>query len=220
LKQSTHEGIVLRLVKTTGGKRMVTIFTKDAGKLGAGTNISEKSKSKSTLAIRPFSRSEFHIEEKGAGYLRVKSADLIESHFALSEDPDKYSEGSLAIEFTDRLLPDGIAAADVYALLSEHLRLLCLRKKNYRLLSCAFLLKVLDVSGVLPDAGGVRDGALQSNSDFDILDVIEFLRDSPLEQMGGLMLEEAMCDQVFAYLRGLAAEHLGIGYLKSDALLK
>ena len=48
------EAIVLRQVKTVGGRRMILLFSKKFGKISVGTNATEGGKSKSALAIRPF----------------------------------------------------------------------------------------------------------------------------------------------------------------------
>ena len=40
------EGIVLRQTKISGGRRMILIFTKQYGKISAGTSLNEKGKGK------------------------------------------------------------------------------------------------------------------------------------------------------------------------------
>ena len=48
------EGIILRQVKATGGRRMVSVFTKNYGKISVGTNLNERSnKTRAALAIFP-----------------------------------------------------------------------------------------------------------------------------------------------------------------------
>ena len=51
---SETTGIILKQVKTVKGIRMLKVFTREFGKISAGTSMSEKGKSKSALAIRPF----------------------------------------------------------------------------------------------------------------------------------------------------------------------
>lgn len=213
-------GVVVRLVKTTGGRRMVTIITREAGKIGAGSSISEKGKSKSALAVRPFSLSLFRLEEKRKGFVWIKSAEVIDSHFALAEDADRYAEAAFALEFTDRLLPEGIAAEGIFDLLTAHLSLLSSRKRNFRLATVAFLIKVFDISGIMPDEGSIRSALLPSNGDFDIFAIVEFIRNNPLDRLSGLTLEPAKCNAIYSFLRGFAEEHLEIGKLKSDVLSK
>ena len=44
------EGIVLRQVKTSYGRRMVLLFSKKYGKISAGTSIAEKGRNRSTTS--------------------------------------------------------------------------------------------------------------------------------------------------------------------------
>jgi DNA repair protein RecO (recombination protein O) len=205
----------MRLVKMPGGRRMVTIFTRESGKVGAGTAISERGKSKSALAIRPFSLSVFSIDEKRKDFLWIRSAELSESHFAVAEDEERYAEASFALEFTDRLMPEGVPDERVYDLLCEHLPLLIARKRNFRLATVGFLVKVFDALGVLP---GEEELRLPMEGGFDILTIVEFIRNNPLSRLSGLTLEAAKCDAIYNFLRSFAAEHLEIGRLKSDVL--
>ena len=48
------EGIVLRQVKISYNRKMILLFSRKYGKISAGTNIGEKGKSRSSLAIKPF----------------------------------------------------------------------------------------------------------------------------------------------------------------------
>ena len=43
------EGINLRQTKTLNGSRMITLFSKNYGKIGAGTSLSERGKNRSSL---------------------------------------------------------------------------------------------------------------------------------------------------------------------------
>ena len=47
-------GIVLRQVKTIGGRRMISLFTEQYGKIGAGVTVSERGKSRNAAAMSPF----------------------------------------------------------------------------------------------------------------------------------------------------------------------
>ena len=60
------EGIILRQTKISGGRRMVSIFTKKFGKIGAGTNLNERSKGKQALALRPFTHGTYEFFKRGA----------------------------------------------------------------------------------------------------------------------------------------------------------
>ena len=59
------EGIIFRQVKATGGRRMILLFTKKYGKISAGSNINEKGRTKSALAMRPFTYGTYELYKTG-----------------------------------------------------------------------------------------------------------------------------------------------------------
>ena len=48
------EGIVLKQIKTVGGRRMIVLLSARYGKISAGSRINEGGRNKSALAMRPF----------------------------------------------------------------------------------------------------------------------------------------------------------------------
>ena len=93
----TYEGIVFRQTKIMGGRRMVLVFTREEGKISAGTHISEKSKGGAALAIRPFAHGYYNITEKREGTRSISSAETICARFELGEDADRFAEASFAL---------------------------------------------------------------------------------------------------------------------------
>ena len=61
----TTEGIVLKQNKIANNRRMIVVFTKDYGKISAGTGLSERGRNRSALALRPFTYSEYEIFKIG-----------------------------------------------------------------------------------------------------------------------------------------------------------
>lgn len=74
----SSEGIVLKQRKIANNRRMITVFTKNYGKISCGTSLSEKSKGKAALAIRPFTYAEYDIF-KGRDYYNINSAQTKKS---------------------------------------------------------------------------------------------------------------------------------------------
>ncbi len=243
------QAIVLRQIKTLNSRRMILLFSEDYGKVSAGTSISEKGKSKSALAMRPFTLSRFDITEN-KGYLNIRSADTIKSYYKIADDLDKFANASYVLEFTEKLLPEAVKSKALFSLLKTYLNILEGRKKSYETLTLAFLIKAMQISGVAPqlekcivcgeanppaffhmeDAGFICEncsGGQENNGynsllykiNFDIVNVLNFLMENPLERVKSLELRPELLGKLREIIKEYTAYHLDIGNIKSEALL-
>ena len=229
----TYEGIVIRQTKIAGGRRMILVFTREEGKVSAGTHISEKSKGGAALAIRPFSYGHYTMAEKSTGIRSISAAETLDAHFALGKDPDRFTEASFALEFTDKVLPDNAGAPAIFDLLKSYLDMLSTRKVDFRLLTISYLIKVMQELGVFPDTASLKEdpastakepaspavGLLLSGLNDDILNTIVFIAEQPLERMDALTLESEKEGAVFGIIKAFAHEYLELGAIKSERIL-
>jgi len=207
---------------------MILVFTREDGKVSAGTHISEKSKGGAALAIRPFAYGHYTMSVKNSGTRSISAAETLDAHFSLGEDPDRFAEASYALEFTDKILPENAGAPAIFDLLKKHLSMLSIRKTDFRLLTIAYLVKVMQELGVFPDvntlSGGEDkvlspEGRLLSGLNDDILNTIIFIAEQPLERMEALRLEEKKEEAVFGVIKAFAHEYLELGTIKSERIL-
>ncbi len=143
------EGIVLRQVKTSYGRRMVLLFSKKYGKISAGTSIAEKGRNRSSLALRPFTYGRYEMFKNRESY-NINSADVIRSYYGIGEDVDKYMNGAYVLEFTERILSDEVPAPGIFSLLIDFFDMLENRSRGIGTLVLAYQTKVLRYSGVMP----------------------------------------------------------------------
>jgi DNA repair protein RecO (recombination protein O) len=211
------EGIVLRQTKTLKGRRMISLLTDVCGKISAGTNISERGKSKSAIAVRPFTRGRYVIG-KGRGYSNITSAEAIKSYYSIGENYDKYVNASLVLEFAGRMLPEEAPAPELWEATSKFMDIMEGRGRAYRTLTAAWLVKALGTSGVLPDADNFGEDKLFSSLGFDKLDALAYLMGNPIEKMAALALDEDVAGALIRALLRFAEQHLDIGNLKSEVL--
>ena len=73
------EGIVLRQVKAAGGRRMISLFSKKFGKISVGTGMTEGGRSKTALAVRPFSYGRYELFKSRDNY-NLNSGHVIKSY--------------------------------------------------------------------------------------------------------------------------------------------
>jgi DNA repair protein RecO (recombination protein O) len=143
------EGIVLRQTKILKGRRMITLFSKEYGKLGAGTNIAGRGPGKSELAIRPFTHGNYNLK-KSRGVWHINGAEVLRGFYRIAEDPDKFANCSYALEFTEKLLPEESPAPELFALLTEYFDMMERRRKKFDALTVAFLFKAICLWGAAP----------------------------------------------------------------------
>lgn len=144
------EGIVLRQRKIANNRRMIVLFTKRYGKLSAGTSINEKSKSRSALALRPFTYAEYDIF-KGRDSYSINSAQVLKSFYSIGEDVDRFLTASVCIEYLDKVLGEGEAMPHLFDLTLEFLQSVSQAGKSAETLLLAYIFKTLKMLGVAPE---------------------------------------------------------------------
>ena len=111
----TAEGIVLRQRKIANNRRMIVLFTKQYGKISAGTSVNEKSRSKAALALRPFTYAEYDIFRGREAY-SINSAQAKKSFYSIGEDIDRFMAASAFIEYLDKVLGEEEPMPKLYEL--------------------------------------------------------------------------------------------------------
>lgn len=208
------EGIIIRQTKTLKGRRMILMLTDKFGKISAGTSISERGKSKSALSIRPFTHGRYQLNTS-KGFTNISSGEVIHSYYGLAENYDKFVNASFSLEFTSKILPENANANYYFTILQEYLSMIEARKRSFSTVTNAYLIKLLQHSGVLPEADIFEADELLSTLDSDIVNLILFFRNNPLSCTEKLALQSDKGTQLLRFLVSYAEQHLDIGPLKS-----
>lgn len=143
------EGIILRQIKTVGGRRMLLLFSRKYGKISVGTSIAEGGKNKSALATRPFTYGRYELF-KGRNSYNLNNAQVLKSYYAFGEDLDKYMAASYVLELTEKLLTEELPQPAVFRLLADFMAALEARSKKHDTLVLAYMVKLLDALGTMP----------------------------------------------------------------------
>ena len=164
------EGIIFRQTKTMNNRRMVLLFSQKYGKISAGTGISEKGRSKSALAMRPFTHGKYELY-KGRDSYNINGAEVIKSYYRIGEDVEKYMCCSYVLEFTEKLLPEDVPAPELFRMLTDFLDVMMRRTKKYESLVTAYQVKSLQYSGSMPQVSAcVRCGKRGAPAAFSVKD--------------------------------------------------
>ena len=221
------EGIVLKQVKTVNGRKMLTIFTKKYGKVSVGTNLTEGGKNKTALSIRPFTYANYEFFKSRESY-NLNSGPVIESFYSIGEDLDKYMASNYALELTEKVLEEEMPNSKLFLHLTDFLREIEKRNTKQRTLLIAYMVKLLDDTGVLPnldDEEALNESlteeltSLISHSKFDIIKILKYMDKEPLSKLRGIALEDEIEEDSFNILKKYIGFHLNIFNLKSENVM-
>lgn len=243
------EGLILRQTRITRGRRMIVLFSKKYGKISAGSNLNEKGRSRSALAMRPFTHGRYELYKKGT-FFNINGAETIESHYRIGEDIDKYLYASYCLELTDQMLGEGEPAPGLFHLTCDLLTAMEHRSRKYMTLVLAYEIKALKQLGLLPEldqciscgkekppaafsisGGGIlcsdcrreaeksQAGSLIYDIDFGIVNVLKYFLGHPLERLEKLALNDNNSQTIRFLLREYLRYHMQIDTLKSEELI-
>lgn len=244
--QLQTEGIVLRQIRATGGRRLLSVFTKKYGKISIGTNLNQKSRTKAALAVKPFTLGNYHIF-KNRDYYNLDGGETIRSYYGIGEDVNKYMCASYALELTYRLLPEGMAMVDIFENLKKFLKTMEKRPIGHELLVIAYEIKLLRSLGTFPildrcvccgekkkldyftvtDGGGLCSTCKEKQQDrliyedkFGIIEVISYLDKKDFSDFEKITLDREKSLEIHKVLRDYIAYHFEVMDLKSEVIFK
>ena len=144
------EGIVLRQRKIAGNRRIIVIFTRKYGKISAGTSITEKSRNKAALALRPFTFAEYELF-KGREIYSINSASVRRSYYSIGEDLQRFMTASSFLEYLDKVTGEGEPMPGLFDLAMDFLDSVSRASSSAETLLFAFIVKSLRLLGVSPE---------------------------------------------------------------------
>jgi len=142
------EGIVLRSIKLGEADRIVTIYTRDNGKIRAVAKGVRKTKSRFGGRLEPYARIQLLIY-RGRNLDTITSADILEAFPSLTKDYTRLASAAAMAELVEKITPDRESSFSTYSLLLGGLR--SLAGDDGGAAVPAFLMKVLSISGYHPE---------------------------------------------------------------------
>lgn len=146
------EAIVLKAKHMREADTLITLFTKEQGKVQVLAKGLRKMKSRYGAKLEMFTHNEVMLFQKTErDLLKVTGCKMIHSFYSLRESFFKYSLGSYFLELTDRLTEYKQVNEELFVLLGRSLGLMDARvlktRENYLQLWNWFALQILDLSG-------------------------------------------------------------------------
>ncbi len=150
------DAIVLRSLRYSEADRILHLYTRERGRIGAIAKGVRKTRSRFGARLEPLSHVQLVLHE-GSGELHtVTGAELVRSHHATREDPYRLNVGLIGAEAMLRLFAEPEPNPRAFAALTRFLDLLDEAPAGERgrtaldALALSFQLKLLWVSGYLP----------------------------------------------------------------------
>lgn len=142
------EAIVLRRSDFGEADRLLTLFSREYGKIRAIAKGARKPQSRKTGHVELFMRTRFLIA-KGRNLDIVTQAEMVEGYNRLRDDLVRTTYASYAVELLDRFTPDEDRNLHLYDLLSDMLRWLA-SSDNLLLAARYYELHLLSLLGYRP----------------------------------------------------------------------
>ncbi|MCL1982737.1 MAG: DNA repair protein RecO [Clostridiales bacterium] len=244
------EGIVLKQVKAANGRKMILLFSKKYGKISVGASTGEGGKSRSPLAVRPFTHGRYGVYKNRDTY-NLSGAEVIKSYYGIGEDVEKFMCASYVLEFTEKILPEGAPSAEMFKLVLDFLDVVETRKKKHMTMVVAFQLKAIQLAGHAPQLhrcvrcgkeeglscfsvkeGGVvcedcqniielrSKASLIYSLNVDTMEVFRYFFVNSLKNVEHVALNEKILEKLQMIIKEYVSYHLDIRELKSEDFLK
>jgi len=142
------EGIILRGIPYGESNKIVTLFTREGGKMTAMARGAKKPASRLAAVTQPFTHGSFLIRT-GRGMGTLEQGEPIDSMRHIREDLEATAYASYVVELIDKLTEDNQRIAGIYGLLYEALHAI---NEQYDPEAIALFVewKMLPIAGIHP----------------------------------------------------------------------
>lgn len=153
------QGIVLRTIPFGEADLIVKFLTLHYGIIDTFAKSPRRTKSRFGSSLEPLTNCQISFWGKEDINLpRLTQADIIEANQELRETLRVFSSASKMVDFTLRLLPEGLPNEKAYTLLRDSLRMARENPSISEFISLVYLVKVIDISGYGPSLRCARCG--------------------------------------------------------------
>jgi DNA repair protein RecO (recombination protein O) len=143
------EGIVIRSLDYGEGHKIISVYTREAGKLSVMARGAKKLKSRHGAVTQLFTYGQFVIY-KGSSMGTLNAAEIIDSHHKLREDLMKSAYAAYIAEMTEKMTGDNEPNAMLFEQLLAALKGIE-EGKTPAIIAHIMEMKMLGLSGYLPE---------------------------------------------------------------------
>lgn len=144
------QGIVIREALSGEKDKVITIFTKEYGKISVFAGGAKSKKGRLVSCCQLFSYCDFVVFKNKDKY-SLNEGQVIESFFDITKDLEALSLGQYFLQLCDFAFPENVKSPDVLSLILNSLYLLCKRTKPNIMIKSIFELRIMCLAGFTPD---------------------------------------------------------------------
>ncbi|HHY72978.1 MAG TPA: DNA repair protein RecO [Bacillus bacterium] len=146
------EGIIIRTNDYGETNKIVTLFTREMGKIGVMARGAKKTQSRLTSVSQLFIHGHFLVQI-GAGLGTMQQGEMISSFRALREDLYKAAYAAYIVELTDKLTEEKKTNPYLFELLYQTLHFMN-EGIDLDILTYIYEMKMLNIAGIYPKLDG------------------------------------------------------------------
>lgn len=181
-------GIILKQSPVREYDRVITILTKERGKITAFVNGARKPGSKQSAMANPFSYGTFKLYE-GKNAYTVVEADIGNYFENLRMDYEKACYGAYFSEITDYYTRENNDEIRMMKLLYQSLRALSCESIPKELVKCIFEIKSIEINGEFP---GIPNNLKYETTAY----TIDYIVNSPEEKLFGFTVKQEILEEL------------------------
>ena len=146
-------GIILKELNTGEADKIVTIFSRDAGRLTAVARSAKRPKSKLSAGTQFICYSDF-VLFKGKNMYILDSCELLEPFYEIRNDIVKLTYSAHFVDIVNDVIQENQPDKRVLELLLNSLHMLAKTDRLPELIKCIFELRLLSIAGYAPFVQG------------------------------------------------------------------
>ncbi|MEM7008036.1 MAG: DNA repair protein RecO [Thermodesulfobacteriota bacterium] len=146
----SSEALLLRKIPYRDSDYILSLFTKDLGKISGIARGAKNSMKRFGARLEPFVHFNLTFKDTGKDFKIIQDTETIEVFSRFIEDIELFSFGNLILETTDALTPRELSNPEMFELLIEALSRMN-SKENPLIVVVHFQLQALSISGYEPN---------------------------------------------------------------------
>ena len=201
-----NEAIVLRGQDLGESHLIITLFTREQGKLKAVARGAKRSKKRFQNALEPFTYGQVIIRPSRTGSMAgLEAMNPFETFIKIRSDAIKFTLASLGCELLDLWLREESPEPKAFSLLLWFLHSLEQTREPY-LFTLLFKARLLSIVGYGPDWNKIE--APRLNVSKATIKSLAYIQESPLEKIDRLRLSKKYMREAWKLIKSLHIKHL------------
>lgn len=212
-------GLVIRETDYKDNDKILTVLTKELGKISVCAKGVRNSRSKNAHSVRFLCYSEFVLSGGTNNFYYMRQCNLVQSFYKISEDIVKLSLASYLSALAGEIVPECSESGEVLNLLLVTFYVLANQDKDLKTVKAAFELRLMAEQGYVPELGGCSQCGKVTNPMFfdvgtgeircgeckargmkinaNLLDALKYIINCPINKLFSFSISDNISNELF-----------------------